>query len=141
MYYRIPLIAVALLVAMTASAQTVNETRPYSGTTTNPCNGETITFSGSIHFHEATRVSPDGRVHFISVNTFKVSGTGQSTGWSYSISGSMKANAKFPTFPIMFRQRTKVISSGPADNFHATFAFHMNGNGQQTQATIESDCK
>ncbi len=132
-------LSLTFLVAGSASAQMVNEHRPYSSTITNPCNSEVVNFSGTIHHHEKTQVSNDGRIHFVAHDNFNASGTG-SYGNSYSVGGTMKTNSKFPTFPITFRQRTKVISSGPADNFHVTFAFHVNGNGQQTHTTNESDC-
>lgn len=135
------LAAVAMLAAESASAQMVSVTRPYSATIVNPCNSETVAFSGSIHFHEKTQISSDGRIHFVANNNFSASGTGQSTGRSYSVGGTMHTNSKFPTFPITFRQRTKVISAGSYDNFHATFAFHVNGNGVQTTVTTTSDCK
>ncbi len=133
--------ALALLVTGSASAQMVNTTRPYASTIVNPCNGESIAFSGSIHFHEKTQVSNDGRIHFVANNSFSAAGTGQSTGRPYNVGGNMHTNSKFPTFPITFRQRTRVISYGVVDNFHATFAFHINGGGVQTNVTTTSDCK
>ncbi len=139
---RSPILILILLLLMTTSAfaQMVNETRPYSGTIGNPCNGESVVFSGTIHFHEKTQTGNDGRIHFVANNNFNASGTGSITGRSYSVGGTMHTNSKFPTFPITFRQRTKVVSSGSSDNFHVTFAFHVNGNGQQTHTTNESDC-
>lgn len=133
--------ALVMLVGMSASAQMVNTVQPYSGTTTNPCNGESVVFSGTIHFHEKTQIAKDGRIHFVANNTFNASGTGQATGSPYNIMGTMHTNSKFPSFPISFRQRSRFISTGSAASFHATFAFHVNGNGQQTQVTTESDCR
>ena len=133
--------ALSLLATVSASAQTVNQVRPYSGSTVNPCNGETVAFSGSIHFHEKVQVATDGRIHFVANENFNASGTGQATGVTYNISGNMHTNSKFPSFPITFRQRNRFIStSGAAPSFHATFAFHVNGAGQQTQVTTTSDC-
>ncbi len=132
--------ALTVLAASSAEAQTVNETRPYNSTILNPCNQETVVFSGSIHYHERTQVSNDGRIHFISHHNFSATGYGQRTGLQYNVGGQMNTNSKFPSFPISFRQRNKVVSHGPADNFHATFVFHVNGNGQQTENSTESDC-
>lgn len=132
--------ALALLATLSANAQMVNEPRPYSGTAINPCNGETVVFSGTIHFHEKTQVSTDGRIHFVANNNFSASGRGQSTGVTYNIGGVMKTNSKFPSYPITFRQRNRFISTGYAPSFHSTFAFHVNGNGVQTQVTTTSDC-
>jgi hypothetical protein len=130
----------AVLAAVSASAQMVTTSRPYSGTTTNPCNGETVTFSGTIHFRERTQTSTDGRIHFVASNNFNATGVGQSTGVTYQIGGTLMTNSKFPMFPITYRQRTRFISNGYAPSFNTTFAFHVNGNGQQTQVTTSSDC-
>ena len=138
---RTTIVSLALMASVSVSAQMVNETRPYSGSTVNPCNGENVVFSGSIHFHEKTQVSSDGRIHFVANNNFSVSGTGQSTGVKYNIGGTMHTNSKFPSYPIAFNQRSRFISTGSAPSFHATFKFHVNGSGVQTQVTTSSDCK
>jgi len=136
------LAALTLFAALSAEAQSsVNERRPYSGRVVNPCNNETVNFSGSIHFQEKTKVADDGRIHFIAHTNFSASGVGESTQLHYSLGGTLQSNAKFPSFPILFRQRTKVVSSGASDNFHVTFVFHVNGNGEQTRALTEADCK
>lgn len=138
---RFAVVGAVFTLTVSAGAQMVNTTVPYSSTILNPCNNEWVDFSGTIRFHEKTQVSSDGRIHFVANNNFSASGRGRSTGWSYSIGGTMHTNSKFPTYPITFRQRTKVVSSGAADNFHATFAFHANSAGVQTNVTTESDCK
>lgn len=130
----------ALFITTSASAQMVNQVRPYSGTTNNPCNGELVDFSGSIHFHEKTTIGLDGRIHFVSNNNFNASGRGRSTGSNYNIGGTMKTNSKFPSYPISFRQKSRFISTGSAPSFHSTFAFHVNGAGVQTNVTTESTC-
>jgi hypothetical protein len=130
----------ALFATTSASAQMVDQVRPYSGTTTNPCNGESVVFSGSIRFMEKTQIAADGRIHYIANNTFNASGRGQSTGITYNIGGTMNTNSKFPSYPISFRQKSRFISAGSAPNFYATFAFHVNGAGVQTNVTTESSC-
>ncbi|HYK02220.1 MAG TPA: hypothetical protein VE974_10720 [Thermoanaerobaculia bacterium] len=136
----IALAMTALLATTSASAQTVNQVRPYSGTTTNPCNGELVDFNGSIHFNEKTQIGLDGRIHFIANNNFNASGVGRTTRITYNIGGTMKTNSKFPSYPISYRQKSKFISTGSAPNFHTTFAFHVNGAGVQTNVTTESTC-
>ena len=132
----------ALMASVSAGAQMVNESRPYSGSTVNPCNGETVTFSGSIHHHEKTQVSTDGRIHFVANDNFSVTGRGLSTNANYNINGTMNTNTKFPSFPIKFRQRNRFVStSTAAPSFNTTFVFHVNGAGVQTQVSTESDCK
>ena len=131
--------AAALLATVSAGAQMVQTSTPYSGTTTNPCNNETVNFSGTMRRHEKTQVSSDGRIHFVANNNLTASGTG-SFGHRYSINATMTTNSKFPYFPIAFRQRSKFISSTGAPNFHLTVAYHLNGAGIQTSATTTSDC-
>jgi opacity protein-like surface antigen len=132
----------ALLVTMSASAQMINTTQPYSGTTSNPCNGEPVSFSGSIHFVEKTQIASDGRIHYVANNNFSATGRGGYTGASYNIGGNMQTNSKFPTYPITFRQRSRFVSnSSAAPSFHATFAFRVNGNGVQTTVSTTSDCQ
>ena len=137
---RTTIMGLVLSATVSAGAQMVNTTAPYSGTTVNPCNGETVSFSGTIHYHEKTQVSSDGRIHFVANDTFNVSGTGQATGSGYNIMGTMKSNSKFPSFPIKFRQRSRFVSTGSAPSFYSTFVFHVNGNGVQTTVTTESTC-
>lgn len=138
---RTSIASLVLTISVSAGAQMVNETRPYSGTTVNPCNGESVIFSGSIHHHEKTQIGSDGRIHFVAKDTFNVTGRGQATNASYNINGSMQTNSKFPSFPITFRQRNRFIStSAAAPSFYSTFVFHVNGNGVQTQVSTTSDC-
>ena len=137
---RTTIMGLVLSATVSAGAQMVNTTAPYSGTTVNPCNGETVSFSGTIHYHEKTQVGSDGRIHFVANDTFNVNGTGQATGSGYNIMGTMKSNSKFPSFPIKFRQRSRFVSTGSAPSFYTTFVFHVNGNGVQTQVSTESSC-
>lgn len=135
------IVCAALLVTLSAGAQMVNESRPYSGVTQNPCNGEYVDFSGSIHFHEKTQIAKDGRIHYVANNNFSASGRGRTTGVYYNIGGTMHTNSKFPSYPIAFRQRSRFVSNNSAvPSFHSTFAFHVNGNGVQTTVSTSSDC-
>jgi hypothetical protein len=137
------IVGLALTVSVSAGAQQlVNEVRPYSGTTLNPCNGEAVTFSGTVHYHEKTQVSTDGRIHVVVNENYSVSGRGQRTGVAYNMSGNMHANSKIPAFPISFRSRSRFISTASTvPSFHMTTIFRINGHGIQTTATTESDCK
>lgn len=137
---RTTIMGLIVTAAMSASAQMVNTEVPYSGSTVNPCNGETVSFSGSMHLHEKTQISSDGRIHFVANDTFNVTGNGASTATHYNIMGSMQSNSKFPSFPIKFRQRSRFVSTGSAPSFYTTFVFHVNGNGVQTSVTTESSC-
>ena len=134
-------IACAVVMTMSASAQMVSYSKPYSGTTTNPCNGESVVFSGTIHIHEKTQISNDGRIHFVANENYSVSGRGQATGAYYNIGGNMHTNSKFPSFPIAFRSKSRFNSqTSGVPGFYATFVFHVNGNGIQTAVSSTSTC-
>lgn len=137
---RTAIMGLVLSATLSAGAQMVNYTAPYSGSTVNPCNGETVSFSGTLHFHEKTQTSSDGRIHFVANDTYNVNGNGHATGSGYNIMGAMQSNSKFPTFPITFRQRSRFVSTGSAPSFYSTFTFRVNGNGVQTTVTTESTC-
>ena len=137
---RTAVMGLVLAATISAGAETINYTAPYSGTTVNPCNGETVSFSGTIHFHEKTQTASDGRIHFVANDSYHANGNGHSTSSGYNIMGAMQSNSKFPSFPIKFRQRNRFVSTGSAPSFYSTFVFHVNGNGLQTQVTTESTC-
>lgn len=135
------IVCAALLVTMSAGAQMVSTSQPYSGVTQNPCNGELVDFSGSIYFHEKTQIANDGRIHFVSNNNFNASGRGRNTGVTYNIGGIMQTNSKFPSYPITFRQRSRFVSTSSAvPSFFATYAFRVNGAGVPSTVSSTSDC-
>lgn len=140
---RTTVMGVAFSMAVSAGAQQmVNEVRPYAGTTINPCNGESVNFSGTVHYHEKTQVSSDGRIHFVANETYSVSGRGMTTGAAYNMGGNMHANSKIPAFPISFRSRSRFISTASTvPSFHSTVIFRINGHGIQTTNTMETDCR
>ena len=128
-----------LLVAGQAGAQSTSEKRDHTGDMTNPCNGEQVVYEGFVHMQEKTTASGDS-IHFQATYRFQGQGAGKVTQLKYTVGGLQKINGKFPPGPITTRSRTKVVSNGPADNFHSTFVFHANGNGVPTTTRIESDC-
>lgn len=134
-----------LPMATQAFAQTthVNEKRPVSTSVANECNGEQVPFDGFIHFVETTRVRPDGTVQFTASDRFNGQGNGQVTQLTYTVGGALNINAIFDPDggPLMIRERMKVISQGPADNFFLTVLFKVNGNGQMSVVDFSTDCR
>jgi hypothetical protein len=129
------LFALMLLVAVNAAALVVlNIDIPVSGAVFNPCNGETVTFSGIDHFTIHVTFDGAGGFHADSHDNIHVTGTG-SLGNSYE--GNQEDNNPFngrvgveQTFGLTFSE----ISKGSAPNFEVHILQHItvNANGTVT---------
>jgi hypothetical protein len=129
------LFALMLLVAVNAAALVVlNIDIPVSGAVFNPCNGETVTFSGIDHFTIHVTFDGAGGFHADSHDNVHVTGTG-SLGNSYE--GNQEDNNPFngrvgveQTFGLTFSE----ISKGSAPNFEVHILQHItvNANGTVT---------
>lgn len=133
----IPLTAVAAIVA--------NVHIPVSGAVFNPCNGETVTFSGIDHFTATVTLDGAGGFHMTSHDNVHVTATG-SLGNSYE--GNQEDNFEFngrvgveQTFVLTFSE----ISKGSAPNFEMHILQHItvNANGTVTAFVdnITSNCR
>lgn len=126
----------------TAGAQTMektNQRNEFNQAVYNPCNGRLIPMQGFTHIVSNTRVSGDS-IHYNMKNQTNASGTDVMT-IQYNFGSQMQASGKFPPGPVTFRDRQRVVSSGPTDNFFATVAYHFDGNGRPQKTTVESDCR
>jgi hypothetical protein len=129
------LFAALLLVAVNAAASViVNVDVPISGAVINPCNGETVTFSGVDHFTIHVTFDGAGGFHADSHDNIHITGTG-SLGNSYE--GNQEDNNPFnakvgleSTFGLTFSE----ISKGSAPNFEVHILEHItvNPNGTVT---------
>lgn len=128
------------LIAGSASAAS-DMNKNYSSTQPNPCNGDSVAFSGSQHTVSNNKTDKDGTQHMNFQTDTHGNGIGMPSGLQYTVGQQMKVVGKFPPGPVMFRQRTKVVSSGPADNFFETFIFRFNEDGTPGQNDFESDCR
>ena len=134
------LFATFLLIATAASAAS-DTTRPYSGTTTNYCNGDSVAFSGQEHIVSNNHVGNDGTVFMNFLDQVNGSGAGTPSTLQYTVGLTSKVNGKFPPGPTIFQSRTKVISNGPADNFFETNFFRFNQDGTIGTTSFTSDCR
>ena len=132
--------ATFLLIATAASA-TSDTTTPFNGNTTNPCNGDTVAFQGQEHVVNNNRVNPNGTLFMNSMDQVHGQGVGNPSALQYNVGKTTKMNGKFPPCPVIFRDRTKVNSNGPADNFFETFFFRFNQDGSIGNTSFESDCR
>jgi len=129
------LLAPLLLVAVNAAAAViVNVKIPISGAVFNPCNGETVTFSGIDHFTMHVTFDGAGGFHSKAHDNIHVTATG-SLGNSYE--GNQEDNSPFngrvgleQTFGVTFSE----ISTGSAPNFEVHLLQHItvNANGTVT---------
>ena len=127
--------ALVLLVAVNAAALVIlNIDIPVSGAVFNPCNAETVTFSGIDHFTIHVTFDGAGGFHADSHDNIHVTGTG-SLGNSYE--GNQEDNNPFngrvgveQTFGLTFSE----ISKGSAPNFEVHILQHItvNANGTVT---------
>ena len=107
---------------------------PVNGAVFNPCNGETVTFSGIEHFIASETSNGGGGFHLAERDNIHVTATG-SLGNSYegNEEDSFELNGRFgveQTIPQTFSE----ISNGSAPNFevHSLFHITVNPNGTVT---------
>lgn len=125
-----------------AGAQTMektNQRNEFNELVYNPCNSQMIPMQGFTHIVSNTRVSNDS-IHYNMKNQTSASGT-DTLQIQYNFGSQLHTQGKFPPGPVTFRDRQRVVSSGPTDNFYATVAYHFDGNGRPQKTTIESDCR
>ena len=140
------LFALVLLVAVNAAASVVvNIHIPLSGAVFNPCNAETVTFSGVDHLTIQVTFDGAGGFHSNAHENIHVTGTG-SLGNSYE--GNQEDNNPFngrvgveQTFGLTFSE----ISTGSAPNFKVHILEHItvNANGTVTVffSNASSNCR
>ena len=129
------LFATMLLVSVNAAAAvTVNVHIPISGAVFNPCNGETVTFTGSVHVIQAVTFDGAGGFHLVENDNIHVTATG-SFGNAYegNEEDQFQLNGRVgieQTVGSTFSE----ISKGSAPNFEEHFLQHItvNANGTVT---------
>lgn len=138
----IAMMMLALLTSGIAAAQTTektNQRNSFQQPVYNPCNGQMIPMEGWTHIISNVRVSGDS-IHYNISNRTNAGGS-DVVGIQYNFGSHLKTMGKFPPGPVTFRDRQRVISNGPTDNFFATVAYHFDGNGRPRSTTVESDCR
>jgi hypothetical protein len=128
-------ITALLIIAVKAMAVvTANVDIPISFAVINPCNGETVTFTGADHFVVRVTFDGSGRFHLASNDNIHVTGTG-SLGNEYegNQEDQNQLNGRFgieQTLATTF----SAISTGSAPNYetHALIHITVNANGTTT---------
>jgi hypothetical protein len=135
------LVCVALVAnARTASADgfTTNIYTPIAVTIPNPCNGDLVSLTGTLHeqFHITIDSAGGANLedHF---NPQDVTGTGSPSGAKYQATGVTRDNANFTPgalFVTTFVNNFRIIGQGPDNNFmvHENAHVTVNPNGTVT---------
>ena len=130
--------AVVVSVPAWAAVQT-NITVPVSGTVINPCNGETLNFSGSAHFNSSVTLSGSGGFHLAQHDNIHVTATGDQGNTyvgneedSFELNGTVGIEE---TATDIFTE----ISRGSAPNFVQKAVFHVTVNPNGTVTAFVND--
>ena len=127
-----------------ATTTTTSENVPFTSTLLNPCNGDLITFQGTLHITNTLTTDAGGGTHLKThVNYQDVTGTGTPSGLNYRIgtvaNESLNDNEEGQLDNTVI-QTLKLIAPGTALNYFTRLVFHVtiNANGQTTSEVIES---
>lgn len=138
-----------LIWTLAAAAQTTSQMIDITGQTiTNPCNGDVITLSGSMHIDATQTSDASGGYHLrMANNAAGISGTGTSGATYRFVSVSnFTVNAQ-PPYPYEFTLPTvlKVVGSGTTANFTSRLLFKatIDANGVTTYSFFggEATCQ
>ena len=129
------MIAALLLIAVTVMAAIIiNVDIPVSGTVFNPCNGETLTFTGVDHFTARVVFDSAGGFHLTTHDNIHVTATGdQGNSYEGNQEDTNEVNGRVgveQTFVLTFSE----ISKGSEPNFEVHILEHVtvNANGTVT---------
>jgi hypothetical protein len=124
---------------------TTNETLPFTMTLPNPCNADTVTFSGQLHITNHVTTDASGGQHVKThVNYQSVSGTGAPSGANYRVTTSsnetINDNGTNPQTELTSVQVVNLIGQGPVPNALLRVVIHVtiNANGTTTSQVLET---
>jgi hypothetical protein len=127
-----------------ATTTTTNETVPFTSTLFNPCNGDTVTFSGNMHVTNTMTTDADGGTHLRThINYQDVTGTGVPSGITYkvrTVTNEVSNDNDGPQYEATVISTVKLIAHGPALDFYLRTVMHVtvNANGQTTSNVQET---
>jgi len=127
-----------------ATTTTTNENITFTDTRTNTCNGDLVTFQGTMHITNTVTTDAGGGFHLKTHANFQdVSGTGAPSGLNYRVGTTTNEvinDNDGPQSEVTIIQTVKLISQGPAPNLFLRLVFHItvNANGQTTSTVTES---
>ena len=143
--YSLAMAALLLIAVTVMAAILINMDIPVSGAVINPCNGETVTFSGVDHFTARVVFDGAGGFHLTTHDNIHVTATGdQGNSFEGNQEDTSEVNGRVgieETFVLTFSE----ISKGSAPNFEVHMLEHVtvNPNGTITSFVdhITANCR
>jgi len=143
--YSLAMAALLLIAVTVMAAIVVNVAIPFSGATLNPCNGETLTFSGVLHVTVTVTLDGNGGFHLTQHDALHFTATGdQGNSYEGGQEDNNEVNGRVgveQTFVLRFI----AISKGSAPNLEVNVLEHMtvNPNGSVTVIVdhITANCR
>ena len=132
-----------------ATTTTTNETIPFTGNIINPCNGDTVTFSGTLHVVNTMTTNASGGTHLKThINYQNVTGTGSPSGINYrvgTVSNDVVNDNDGPQNTATVISTVKLIAPGSALNYFMRTVLHVtvNANGETTSTVeeVSAECR
>ena len=127
-----------------ATTVTTNETIPFTSGLFNPCNGDQVTFSGTVHITNSMTTDASGGTHLRThINYQNVTGTGTPSGITYNvrtITNEVTNDDDGPQSNATVISIVKLTARGPALDFYLRTVFHVtvNANGETTSTVQET---
>lgn len=121
-----------------ATTTTTNEDIPFTSSAFNPCNGDQVTFSGTMHVVNTMTTDADGGTHLKTHSNYQdVTGTGTPSGVTYqvrTVSNEVVNDNDGPQSTATVISTMKLIAHGPTLNYFLRTVLHVtvNANGQTT---------
>jgi hypothetical protein len=94
----------------------------------NPCNGELVTFTGTVHGRTQTLIDPQGREHRATHVRFAVTGVGDDGGrYRYLNQQHETVSSAATLFPLVITavQHQRIAAVGSAPNWSARLVVHL----------------
>lgn len=126
-----------------ASTATTNENLPFTNSAFNPCNGDQVTFSGTLHMTNTMTTDSSGGTHLKThINYQDVTGTGVPSGISYNVrtvTNEVVNDDDGPQSTATVISTVKLIAHGAALDYYMRAVYHItvNANGETTSMVQE----
>lgn len=122
---------------------TTNEDIPFTSSLFNPCNGDLVTFSGTLHVVNTMTTDADGGTHLKThINYQDVTGTGNPSGITYkvrTVTNEVVNDDDGPQSTATVISTVKLIAQGPTLDYFMRTVLHVtvNANGETTSTVQE----
>ena len=126
-----------------ATTTTTNENIPITGSTVNPCNGDRVTFSGTLHIVNTLTTDASGGTHLKTHSNYQdVTGTGDPSGITYNVrtvSNEVVNDNDGPQYTATVISTMKLVTQESAFNYFLRTVLHItiNANGVTTSQIQE----